>query len=79
MFMPVGFGHWKNVMFVVAVGKAAVAGAGLGLAILGATDLLLSVPYIQAASDAFDQLSTHYDAFASVGAVTGILAKLFLR
>ncbi len=69
------FGYWSAIMFSVALGKAAVAGAGLGLAVFGATDLFLSIPFI----DVLDGFSKQYEAFAAVGAVLGVVGQIVFR
>jgi hypothetical protein len=66
---------WKIVMRAIAVGKAAIGGAGLALAILGAY-------YVAGVVSAHDYLSAgeyHYalNAFAAGGGIVGALFSIF--
>lgn len=65
---------WHNVLLFVAIGKCAVAGAGLALALLGVADLA-SVIGARDFFDAFKQAHAT-DAFALVGGVIGGFARM---
>ena len=63
---------WKRLLMVVGLAKAAVAGAGLALAILGAFDIAAAIT----ARDLIAELKPHYLDFAAVGGgVIGIAVR----
>lgn len=71
---------WRKVLLTVALGKAAIAGAGAGLAILGAFDIAAAVT----AREWLNEVQHAYalNLFAIGGGVTGAvggLVKLILR
>lgn len=68
MRIPEVPGYWGNIMFLVAVGKAAVAGAGLAIAAFGLFDIALA----NAIGEWWRTFQSQYfDTFAGVGAIIG--------
>ncbi len=68
---------WQKFLMIIAVGKAAIGGAGLALAILGAYNIASAVSahdWLHAV-----QQSYAFDAFAAVGGAVGATLKIILR
>ncbi len=71
--MPI---YWSNILFFVGIAKAAVAGVGLALAILGALDIATAA----AAADWLDKLQDEYfGAYATLGGVVGAAWKIIFK
>lgn len=65
---PTAPGFWRNVMAVIALGKAAVVGGGLGIAALGLFDIATS-DHIRAMVDTV----THNHALETCSAAGGFI------
>lgn len=68
---------WKNVLALIALGKVAIAGAGVGLAALGIVDVaaLLGIrPLVDEITHAHA-----LDAFAYGGGAVAVAARLIFR
>lgn len=65
---------WRKFIFLTAMGKAAVAGAGLGLAVLGALDFTFAIT-AQEWWHAF-RPDAIMNAFAAGGAAVGIVSRI---
>ena len=64
---------WDKIMLFVAIGKSAVVGATVGLAVLGAMDIALAASasaYLQNFQDQY------IDTFAIAGGSIGIIGKI---
>ena len=73
MQMPV---FWKQFLFIVALGKAAIAGAGFALAALGAYDVAFAIT----ASDVLHTVQKEYlNYFALGGGALGMALKIVLK
>lgn len=66
---------WRNFLTFVAIGKSAVAGAGLALAALGALDIASAA----SASEWLHEVQKNYLNYAAIGGgITGALLKAFI-
>lgn len=65
--------NWYNFLRVVALSKALVAGAGFGLAVMGAFDIAFAV----AATEWWNAMKPDY--LVNVAAATGALGGLVVR
>jgi len=68
---------WRRVLQAIAVGQAAIGGAGLALAFLGAYNVAAAV----STSDWLHavQHASALDSFAAVGAVAGAVVKIAFK
>jgi hypothetical protein len=68
---------WKRFLMAIAVGKAAIGGAGLALAILGAYNVAAAI----SAADWLHGVQHAYalDTFAAAGGVTGAIIKMVFK
>lgn len=69
-----GMAIWSKVLLLVTIGKAAIAGAGVGLAALGIADLATLVGAKQMI--ALIHGDHIFDIFAAVGGLVGATAQI---
>lgn len=65
---------FRRILFTITIAKAAIAGASLGLAALGVTDLAFMATY----ADWWNEVRPQYliNGFAIAGSVTGVLFRV---
>jgi hypothetical protein len=67
---------WSRFLWLVGIGKAAIAGAGVALAALGALDVAFAIT----AQEIMREIKPHYLDIAAIGGgLVGAIVRVFIR